>query len=97
MPSSAKMGSLRLKAVHKLPRHGTGSSMNPPPSFVDRPSASEIEAYYLSDESLPPTRRIAVAEFVRQHYLDGGTRVKFIARRRKVEKAIITALQHLNT
>lgn len=92
MQSARKIGSARLKPTPKSHRTGTGGSMIRPPVFVDRPSASEIEAYYLSDKSLPPPRRKAVRDFINSHYVDGGTRQKFLDRQKRVERAIVDAL-----
>jgi hypothetical protein len=66
--------------------------MNLPPTGLDMPSAAEIEAYYLSDSTLAPVRLRAVQTFVRERYLDGGTRRKFLSQRKRVESAIAAAL-----
>ena len=91
MGRGPKYGTARVKSEQRRPRTGTGSAMTPPP-LCDRPTASEIEAYYLSDSSLAPERQKIVKQFVTENYLDGGTRELFLARRKRTEQEIMAML-----
>ena len=56
-----------------------------------KPSAAEIEAYYLNDRAhsgLDLRRYAAVRAYVHERYLDGGTRGAFIKQRERVEREI---------
>ena len=87
----SRIGAVQVRVSPRTPRPGTGGAMRRPPRLVDLPSAGEIEAYYLSDQSLKPARRRVVQKYVREHYVDGGTREKFLAQRRRIELAIAAA------
>lgn len=59
---------------------------------IEHPSAEEIEAYYLGGSGLSPEVYAATERFVKEHYVDGGTRKQFIEQRERIEESVMKEL-----